>query len=1026
MEKPEEDLKAIQRNIDAASANDSDYLRLLDQRGVLYRERFQRTNNLDDLQEAIEAIVKSRDITAEGDQMRPKRFSFLGSLFKDKFLMTDDIADIEAAIRYAKAAADVTQDSHNRRTFLNDVGIYYHERFRVTDESTDIDEAINFTKQVVNTYSEHQPIPARVSNSLGTVLGDRFLKLGNDVDIDEAIEHTKNAVNVTSDNDPDKAKFLDDLAELYGARYLHTGEPLDLDLGIEKCQKVMELTSTHDSNYAIRLNNLAGLLRDRYQRKRGERDLEQALSFAQQAVDLTPRNQPERAIYLSNLANILAERDLRDSSQTKDIECAIMHALEALDMTPDNHPYRSRRLNTLGVLLRQKSLRTSTEADKPLILEEAIRVTFAAVKATEEDDWDYAGRVNNLGLLFGDAYRCTRQLADRDKVDKAIQYCQEAICKMPDDTLDLSTYLSNLGSLFDDKYELNGRKKEEDLQKAISSYESCLGTSSGLPLTRILAGQSAVYHRITEKNWLKAAQLLDQVLNILPEVTPPSSARDDLQHILRQLFGLASLTGSVFLKAGRTPVQAFQALERSRGIISSLMMDFRTDLPSLREEDNDKRSQYLKIRQEIAAANAFRISALRDISAKGYTSHDLQRERLFKSLSDIQNDIRACPAYENFLLPLSEKEMMDLSRDGPLVSFNVSDVSSEAFLITTDEIRVLCLPDLKKENLRRCIDTCASRGNLARRDGSLFLGGQKQTSFIPNVSTELSALWKVAVKPVLSKLGLVSPVSPGEKLPRVWWVGGGIMAQVPIHAAGDHSKGSTENTLSHVVSSYATTVKMLQFTRNKPRRLGREVQPKILVVSMPSTPSHNVSLNVAEEVAAIKKQVGSWASTKVLERLTKEEVLFEFETCTIAHFACHGVADTVEPAKSALLLGREKQERLTLGDLDTVSRDDTEIADLSACSTAELKVEDLVDESIHLASAFQLSGFRHVIGTLWGADDAAAVAIAGKFYEELLKDSKSEELCVSHALHHAMMNFRNRQDNRAAVWKWAPFIHLGC
>jgi tetratricopeptide (TPR) repeat protein len=1023
MERLKENIRAIRRNIDAASANDPDYLELLDRQGTLYRNLFNHTGDLDDLQEAIEAIVKSTNMTPEGDRMRPKRFAFLGSLFRDKFLMTDDpvLADIEAAISYAKAAADVTQDSHNRRTFLNDVGIYYHEKFLVTDESTDIDEAINFIRQVVNTYSEQEQIPARVSNSLGTVLGARFLKSGGDAVIDEALEHTKNAVDITSDDDPDKAKFLGDLATLYGDRFPHSGNPLDLDLAIENYQKVMALTSDDDPSYAGRLNNLASLLRDRYLRDNGKEDLEQALKFAQQAVDLTAQPQPERATYLSNLANILGERYLR-GSQTRDIENAIIHAREAIRMTPDDHADRSRRLNTLGVLLRQKSLKTPTQAAKSPILEEAIQVTLAAVKATEERDWDYAGRINNLGLLFGDAYRCTGLPAD---LDKAIHYSREAIRLTSDNAVDRATYQSNLGSLFEDRYELNGRKKEEDLQNAISSYESCLGTSSGLPLTRILAGQSAVYHLVAEKKWERAAELLDQVLNILPEVTQPSSARDDLQYTLRQFFGLASLTGSVFLKAGRTPVQAFQALEQSRGVISSLMMDFRADLSSLKEKDNDKRSQYLKIRQQITAANAFRNSALLDISAKDYISHDLQRERLFKTLSDIQNEIRACEGCENFLLPPSENEILNLARAGPLVSFNVSDVSSEAFLITTDGIRVLCLPDLKKEKLRRCIDTCASRGNLARRDASLSLGGREQKTLIPEMSTELSALWNVAVKPVLSELGLVNPVSAGEKLPHVWWVGGGIMAQVPIHAAGDHSRGSTENTLSHVVSSYVTTLKMLQFTRNKPQTLSREGKPKVLVVSMPSTPGHKVWLDVAEEVAAIKKHVGSWASMKVLERPTKEEVLSEFETCTIAHFACHGIADTVEPAKSALLLGREKQERLALGDLDPVSRDDTEIAYLSACSTAELKVEDLVDESIHLASAFQLIGFRHVIGTLWGADDAAAVAIAGKFYEELLKDSKSEKLPVSHALHCAVMDFRAGQDNCAAIWKWAPFIHLG-
>ena len=1018
LKRMEEDGSVTRLNIDRTSEIE---LELLDQEGVRRRNMFNQKGSLDDLEKAINAILESSSKTAEGDRMRPKRYSFLGSLYRDKFRETNEPTDIENAIDYTRKAAEVTQDSLNRRTFLFDIGLCYHEKFQDTDELPDIDEAIDIVKQVTNTYSREEPIPARLSNSLGTMLGDRFLKRGDYADIDQAIENTKNAVD-NADNKLDKAQFLDDLSSLYGDRFLHNAEQHDQDLAIENCRTSIELTSIHDPKYPIRLNNFASLLRDRYKRTEEKTDLDKAQEFAQKAVDLVSKHGPERAIYLSNLASILAEQDLRDASQTRDIERAIIYAQQAIGMTQD-HSSRWRRLNTLGCLLRQKSLKTPNMEIKVQILQEAIQSTSDAVKTTEEEDWNYAGRVNNLGLLFGDLYRCTGQL---DDLNKAIYNSPEATRKVPENTLDFATYQSNLGSLLYERYKSNGPKNREDLKNTILSYEACLGTMGGVPLTRILAGQSAVYHLVAEESWLRAAQLLDQILNILPEVTQPSSARDDLQHILRQLFGLASLTGSVFLKAGRTPAQAFQALERSRGVISSLMMDFKSDLPSLEEKHNDKRSQYLKVRQQITAANAFRNSALLNISARDYASHDRQREQLFKKLSDIQNDIRACPGCENFLLPPSENEILELARDGPLVSFNVSDVSSEAFLITTDEVRVLCLPGLKKENLRRCIDTCASRGNATRRDGYFIVEGQEQNPRPSDVSTELSVLWKIAVKPALSELGLVSPVNLGEKLPHVWWVGGGIMAQVPIHAAGDHSKGSTENTLSHVVSSYVTTAKMLQFTRNKSQTLSREVKPKVLVVSMPITPNHPVSLNVKEEVTAIKKHVGSWASTKVLERPTKEEFLSEFETCTIAHFACHGIADSVEPAKSALLLGREKQERLALSELDTISRDDTEIAYLSACSTAELKVEDLVDESIHLASAFQLSGFRHVIGTLWGADDAAAVAIAGKFYEELLRDSNSQKLHVSHALHYAVMDFRNQQDNPAAIWKWAPFIHLGC
>jgi CHAT domain-containing protein len=87
---------------------------------------------------------------------------------------------------------------------------------------------------------------------------------------------------------------------------------------------------------------------------------------------------------------------------------------------------------------------------------------------------------------------------------------------------------------------------------------------------------------------------------------------------------------------------------------------------------------------------------------------------------------------------------------------------------------------------------------------------------------------------------------------------------------------------------------------------------------------------------------------------------------------------------------------------------------------------NLADESIHLASSFQLAGFRHVIGTLWGADDNAAVEVAKKFYKDLPQYSENGYVSAARALHDAVISFRNTGENWKDISKWAPFIHLGC
>jgi CHAT domain-containing protein len=158
---------------------------------------------------------------------------------------------------------------------------------------------------------------------------------------------------------------------------------------------------------------------------------------------------------------------------------------------------------------------------------------------------------------------------------------------------------------------------------------------------------------------------------------------------------------------------------------------------------------------------------------------------------------------------------------------------------------------------------------------------------------------------------------------------------------------------------------------------------------MPTTPEAYKPLNLAEEVASIVK---------------------------------YGRG----PAKSSPIVRQDTEERLTVADLDTINLERAQIAYLSACSTAEIQALKLVDESIYLASTFQLSAFQHVIGTLWGAEDGAAAEIASNFYKFLLQRSENSELPAAQALDDAVLCFRNTDNNHMAIFRWASFFHLGC
>jgi len=608
-----------------------------------------------------------------------------------------------------------------------------------------------------------------------------------------------------------------------------------------------------------------------------------------------------------------------------------------------------------------------------------------------------------------------------------------ALDKTPDDYSDRAGYLDNLGTRFRLRFARTG--EQEDLEKSTRILLQSSYHSNGIPLKRISAGLSAAKNLMQLSKWDESATTLQDALNLLPKVALRTSSRRDLQHNLRNLSGAASLAASVFLKAERSPFEVLQILEQGRGVIAGLVIDSRSDVSLLKTEYQDLYSQYIQLREIVAMPlssdlsqedTSVQATTLRDT----YASQSLRRNRAAEDLEKVLQKIREQPGFERFQLAPTEKEILDLASSGPLVSFNISSISAEAFIITRGGVDVLQLPHLKEMDLNSTVSVLASRGNSNGRDATIVsdIDDSGGIESVPethlDISSKLFLVWENAVKPVLGELGLLGQKSPRETLPRIWWVGGGLMAILPLHAVGEHSPGSTENTLSHVISSFAPTLKSLQFARSRPWRSLKERNPQILVVSMPETPGLPGHLNVAEEVTAIKATVGRQGSVTALEQPSKSEVLEQFRSSTIAHFACHGRADALEPAKSALLLGKTSIEELTIGDLDMVHNSHAQIAYLSACSTAEIKGYYLLDESIHLASTFLLTGFPHVIGTLWGANDSAAVVVASEFYKEIFKESEEGNMSVAFALHKAVSHLKTT-DNSVDILKWAPFIHIG-
>jgi CHAT domain-containing protein len=158
----------------------------------------------------------------------------------------------------------------------------------------------------------------------------------------------------------------------------------------------------------------------------------------------------------------------------------------------------------------------------------------------------------------------------------------------------------------------------------------------------------------------------------------------------------------------------------------------------------------------------------------------------------------------------------------------------------------------------------------------------------------------------------------------------------------------------------------------------------------------------------------SEGSPLLLDRdATRAKVLAGISEATWSHFACHAAAGD-DPADGCLVLadGPLPVKEIMLQELGQPY-----LAFLSACTTA-FGGAALLDESIHMASAFQVAGYRHAIGTLWPVADVIAPAFAQLVHNGLEAGSEP-----SAALHEATRKMRDLYPNRPDLW--AAHIHFG-
>ncbi|KAH6867519.1 CHAT domain-containing protein [Thelonectria olida] len=959
-------------------------------------KRFEQTASMHDLNRAIELASAAVEGMLQNDPTRATLLTNLGTQFYHRSDHTGSIEDLNRAIDLTTEALKATPDTHPKRPdrFIN-LANWYGARFTRLGAVHDLDCAIQLATEGQNAQPQDHPANSAYLTNIGNWLSERFNRKGAFEDLDSAIGFVSNAVDATPEKHAGYTSRLNNLSVLLGIRYEHLGSGDDLDRSVEVAFEAVKIVSSDHRNRALYLHNLSNRLGIRFERIGLLEDLNHAVDVAREAIDIMPAGEWRYMGYLNSLGRRLAARFERTGSM-EDLNDAIEATLKAVELAPQDHPDGAGFLTNLGILFGTRSERNGSSDD----LERAIEATTKGLNAIPQDHPNRSAYLNNLGTEFSQRFDRT---GSSDDLDRAIDLNTEAVQAATQGHPNYGSHLRNLGNLLGKQFKQTG--SEDDLNRQTTAYTAGWHCTSAPPHLRIPLAQAAANNLVSQQRLDEACRLLHGAISLLPMVSRRSLAYMDMQGLLADFPGLASAAAAVSLSAGKSPQEALRLLELGRGE------------PELAEE-------FISLRDTL------------DSYTEGWTplpSEDVlfreskrkRRREADRAFNMLIEKIRHQPGFHRFLKPATVQDLQAAATPDPIVVINTSSHRCDAFLIEKDNIRVIELPHITSDDVKRRVASLQDASQLA------FL---------------LEWLWDAICSPCLDALGFKYTVSDNN-WPHVWCIPTGTLSQFPLHAAGRQMQAG-ERVMDRVVSSYALSVKALIHGRRHHVRKPT-TQPQMdsaVLIAMQTTRElgQRKDLPFARaEVEMVEKKCPSLSLHPIIPLSRRDDVLKHLKGCKVFHFAGHGHLDRKEPSKSHLLLDDWTTEPLTVGDLreSRLQENPPFLAYLSACSTGATEAESLSDESIHLVSAFQSAGFRHVIGTLWAVSDKHCADVATCLYETLHKEGMTDA-AVSRGLHKALRKLRDESLNsnekvrntKKVVVKdckgylanfWVPYVHFG-
>ncbi|KAF2001032.1 hypothetical protein P154DRAFT_522026 [Amniculicola lignicola CBS 123094] len=876
----------------------------------------------------------------------------------------------------------------------------------------------------------------------------RYLRTQEVDDIDRAMALAETFVfedfiNAEFRNEPYWFERVSIACQVFRTRYQQLSDSAALDRGISILRKALRYAEAfdtrqrpNDSNLVTSMGTLGSMLRHRFRQTGAFRDLQEAATHGRRAVRIIEDKRMPRGLAdaIKNNVSLIIEDLFKRTKKLEDLQ-------EAIGLVESVQGRSQLTGINLANMLHERFMFTKEFQD----LKRAVSIAQAAVNS--KADWE-----PYLEVTYGDASEILltmfNQTQETQYLDEALTYADIASREMKEEGPWMTNHLVTHGEILLAKARLLGTFNDELRERSISTFLRAWKNISGNTAARIAAARRAAELYCTRRDWVSAYRLLKAAVEFLSELSPPWLDHRDRQDLIKNLSGLAVDAAMVALKERKTAYQALRLLELGRSIIMGSSIDVRSDISHLGDVNPELERQFNRLRMALDTSSEREDDPFK-YRNKGVNGEDYQRygkqiklhepetritederKAVFEQMKSVLVSIRQQPGLEDFLQPPTEDRMLKLAHDGPIVFVLCSQIVDEtkAIIVQATGLHVLDLPAARPAEIT---------GRLQQLRGELLNGPLRTyAARSKKFRGELVWLWDVIVEPILSSICHDFRDKFPQKKPHVRWIGVGAFNCVPFHAAGEHDTGATNNAINHIISSYSTSLRALQYVK-EPNSRSNQLD-RLYIATMENTIGCPPLPSVTQEMSSISSIASDFIAVATNPAPTPKEVLDQLPHHNLLHFACHGISDASDPFNSRLLLNKPSRyygdkvttsEPLSVRGLLTSRSPRADLAYISACSSADNQVGELADEAVHIASGFQLAGFRNVVASLWSQKDKVCLSVAELFYRELfrLREERNREgggeWPVAEALHNAVVEFRERKPDM--VLQWASFVHIG-